>query len=484
MGLNALAAAGGSRREEHGDALNDEGAAQVRAEPVGIEVDVDVEEGHPLRQRKVEDEVQEEELAELDEGAFDRHRDTAAPTDDDDPSIDAPMRPSTPAGTGPRGGGRPEAPAAPALPVAHPVPEEELRAPAVADPVRWNRPRNLWILAAALLVVAVALSVGLSVGLAGGEPPVAPPDQEQSYSVSGDALSSFRAGLPPAFLEAMDSPGTPQSRAYGWLRAHPPLPARNESHLRLRLTQRFALASFFFSHGGGGGDSEGNGTWVETDGWLNYSRSECEWYGCSCEDEYGNVAPYIQSIDLSRNGLTGRLSSPAFELALLRDGLRVLFISENSIEGPMPKEIGLLTGIAYLSVGFNLLSGTIPAELGNIHSIVSLSASRNLLSGTLPTELGRLSSLQSMLLLHGNRLTGTIPTEMALLTDLEFLSLHSNLLNGSVPEAVCSRLGYLLGGIYIHRLNLTIDCGYVGCDCGCSCGDTDGTRIFPGSLKS
>jgi hypothetical protein len=364
------------------------------------------------------------------------------------------------------------------------VPEEELLAPAVADPVRWNRPRNLWILAAAL-VVAVALSVGLSTGLARGSSPVAPADQEQSYAVSGDALSSFRAGLPPEFLEAMASPGTPQGRAYGWLSAHPPLPARNESHLRLRLTQRFALASFFFAHGGGG-DSEAAGTWFETDGWLNYSRSECKWYGCSCEDEDGNIAPYIQSIDLRINGLTGRFSSPALELGLLRDELRVLFIQLNSIKGPLPSELGLLTGIVELGVDHNLLSGTIPTEIGNIRSIYRLSAHRNLLSGTLPTELGRLSSLLSLLWLHENRITGTIPTEMALLTNLEYVFLHSNLLNGSVPEAVCSLVEDPVGSFSSQPLNLTIDCGAVACDSGCGCGDAggNGTRISLGHMES
>jgi hypothetical protein len=122
----------------------------------------------------------------------------------------------------------------------------------VADRVRWNRSRNMWILVAAD-VVTIALTIGLSVGLTADRSTSPPAAQQQLYLISENVLGSFRDGLPLDFVEAVDSPRTSHAKAYEWLRLHPPLLADDESHLRLRLTQRFALASFFFSHNKDGG---------------------------------------------------------------------------------------------------------------------------------------------------------------------------------------------------------------------------------------
>jgi hypothetical protein len=382
--------------------------------------------------------------------------------------------------------------------------------PVAADPVRWNRPGNLLVLAV-VEGAAIALTIGLSVGLAANRSTPTPARQPpQLYDVSEDVLDSFLQGLPPAFVESIDSPGTPHARAFDWLSAHPPLLAGNESQFLLRVTQRFALASFFYSHGGGGLDPASASTWREADGWLDYTRNECEWHGCDCRHNlYSGVA--VATIDIHQNALVGRFSSPAFELDLLRDWLTNLALPDNSISGPLPTEIGRLTTLAtlwldgnafsgtlptelgelgllkVLGLGNNRLSGTIPSQVGELGAVYSLFLVSNALSGTIPTELGRLTSLTdlrlglnmlsrtiptelgllsrlSILWLFNNSLTGTIPTELALLTNLQELLLYSNLLNGTVPDAVCALIDKPNGGLVLR-----LDCNLVRCDCGCEC---------------
>jgi hypothetical protein len=323
----------------------------------------------------------------------------------------------------------------------------------------------LWILAAAAVIV-VALAIGLTVGLTSRSPssPTTDMQHQQVYPISEDLLRSFRDGLPMGFVDAINSPNTAYAQANGWLRSHPPLAASDESRLLLRLTQRFALASFFYSH-------NGSTSWRESDGWLNYSRHECTWFSCSCQEGDPNrTAAVVTRIVLQQNGLAGRFLSPAFELGLLRDGLLALVLPENSVSGPIPSELGLLTKLKYLWLDGNSLSGTLPTELGQIRSLKSLSCrdvetlsglipseigrlsmltlvelSENRHSGSLRSELGRLRRLTSLHASNNKALAGKLPTSFDWLKALESLDVSGNILQGTLPSQIASlpKLAYL-----------------------------------------
>ena len=70
------------------------------------------------------------------------------------------------------------------------------------------------------------------------------------------------------------------------------------------------------------------------------------------------------------------------------------------------------------------LSGTIPPELGDLSELTHLDLSSNALTGEIPRELGRLSNLQEIRL-SGNSLTGCIPISLKSVptNDLSFLNL-------------------------------------------------------------
>jgi hypothetical protein len=297
----------------------------------------------------------------------------------------------------------------------------------------------------AVLLLVSAIAVGLSVGLTRPSP-LPPPTTNSTtttpFVVSDALLQTFRGSIPGAFLEAIQNASSPQGRAYEWLRKHPAIDAANDEHAVRRLTHRFALASFYYSTGGGdedtdvavGGDAPGPAAagWSNNSGWLEYDVSECDWFGCACSTTDGP----IMFLHLTGNNLAGTLSSPAFELVLVRGSLAELALDNNFLTGPLPTEFGLLSSLLAAILNDNRFSGSIPVELGNMTALLGLAMDRvQSLTGPTPTALGRLSNLFALDLAR-NRLTGTLPSEIGQLSNLEGLGLHQNpRLNGTIPAS-------------------------------------------------
>ena len=78
------------------------------------------------------------------------------------------------------------------------------------------------------------------------------------------------------------------------------------------------------------------------------------------------------------------------------------------LTGPIPPELGQLTGLTVLDLSGNELSGPIPWELGNLANVQTLNLSHNRLAGLIPPELANPADL-SELYLEFNRLTGLVP---------------------------------------------------------------------------
>ncbi|OVA19245.1 Leucine-rich repeat [Macleaya cordata] len=84
-------------------------------------------------------------------------------------------------------------------------------------------------------------------------------------------------------------------------------------------------------------------------------------------------------------------------------------LSHNVLEGSIPKEIGLLKGLAVLNLSHNRLSDKIPTSVGSMIGLESLDFSFNKLSGDIPQSLTLIDALQ-VLNLSYNNLSGRIPT--------------------------------------------------------------------------
>uniref|UniRef100_A0ACD5WKG5 Uncharacterized protein n=1 Tax=Avena sativa TaxID=4498 RepID=A0ACD5WKG5_AVESA len=105
------------------------------------------------------------------------------------------------------------------------------------------------------------------------------------------------------------------------------------------------------------------------------------------ELQYSSNAPYLVSIDLSRNSLTGDI----------------------------PREIGGLVGLINLNLSRNHLHGTILDQIGQLQSLEALDLSNNELYDVIPESLSNLSALNHLNLSYNN-LSGRIPSGRQLQT--------------------------------------------------------------------
>ncbi|CAM9962669.1 unnamed protein product [Ectocarpus sp. 4 AP-2014] len=110
-----------------------------------------------------------------------------------------------------------------------------------------------------------------------------------------------------------------------------------------------------------------------------------------------------------------------------------LDLSNNKLEGVIPKELGNLRALTSLDLRSNELKEHIPPQLGNLTALERLDLSRNQLEGSIPTTLGALSKLKTVQL-HANNLTGNIPKNLGALRKLQELSLYNNKLSGPIPK--------------------------------------------------
>ncbi|KAK7850621.1 mdis1-interacting receptor like kinase 2 [Quercus suber] len=174
-----------------------------------------------------------------------------------------------------------------------------------------------------------------------------------------------------------------------------------------------------------------------------------------------------KSLNHCDNNLTGHF--PLFLTNLTQ--LEYLFIYQNLISRPIPKELGNLTYLWYLDLSSNMITGSIPDKLGDLknlqilvlennkltrliasalsnftdlHNMTSLYLDSNQFNGSIPLEIGNMKSLKS-LDLSNSHIFGEIPSTIGHLTNLSFLSLSWNQINGSIPIEIanCSSLDIL-----------------------------------------
>jgi hypothetical protein len=102
--------------------------------------------------------------------------------------------------------------------------------------------------------------------------------------------------------------------------------------------------------------------------------------------------------------------------------------------GPLPSEIGLLSGLNYLNLSHSHLSGTLPSSLGNLGNLTALSVDHNHFAGSVSNIFGdgwRFS--MNDLSLNNNDLTGTFPANLMNISTMVRLNAFHNAFVGRLP---------------------------------------------------
>jgi hypothetical protein len=350
----------------------------------------------------------------------------------------------------------------PPLVVASPVNDDHRRGSSGTKLQGRGPTRRRMILVAFICVGVISAAVGVTIRIVG----------RSKSDVHSDEWF-LRSTLPNSTVAAMDDPASPQYQGLQWVTDDVYLSKLdiNDEERHGRLKQRFALAVFFFTVSSGA-------PWQPTKGnWLRRGSSECDWHGCMCseeqriqelhvrdEDLVGYIPTEIElldqlvSFDGGNTSIFGHLPTEIAALTRLSN----LRIDQTRLSGTIPTEVGFLTRLEVLHLQSADITGAIPSELAALTNLTNLRIDNTAINSTLPAEPGQLTSLKS-LSVKNNRVGGAIPTELGLLSNLAWLELHGTVIRGSVPDALCNL-------VESAKLNISVACWLVTCDCGCMCG--------------
>ncbi|CAN6176286.1 unnamed protein product [Urochloa humidicola] len=159
------------------------------------------------------------------------------------------------------------------------------------------------------------------------------------------------------------------------------------------------------------------------------------------EGSYPNDAAQFQnlvSLKLRNNSLSGSLPS----VLGTYQKLSVLDLSLNALEGSVLPTFFMSPALTVLNLSGNKFTGTIPFQSTHSTESILLSSqpalkivdlSSNALNGPLPPDISNLQKLE-FLILAMNELSGEIPSEISKLQALEYLDLSHNHLTGRIPD--------------------------------------------------
>ncbi|XP_059641026.1 probable inactive receptor kinase At5g10020 [Cornus florida] len=152
----------------------------------------------------------------------------------------------------------------------------------------------------------------------------------------------------------------------------------------------------------------------------------------------------LTTLNIRNNSLVGTL--PPELGTFLR--LSAVDLSFNKLDGPIPRSFFTSMILTRLNLSGNHFTGPIPLQgshtsellvLPSYPQMESLDLSNNSLSGTLPSDIGNLGRLK-LLNLARNDLSGRMPNELSKLSSLEYLDLSNNNFRDKIPDKLPSTL--------------------------------------------
>ena len=188
------------------------------------------------------------------------------------------------------------------------------------------------------------------------------------------------------------------------------------------IPERAALEAFYRANNGNG--------WLRSDNWCTDAPLS-KWLGVTLTPD----GKHVQGIELWNNEVEGYIPE---EIADLTE-LEMLSINNQyySTEAwPLPEAIGSLKKLKFLQLQSYTLGGTLPESLFRLKDleVLRIKNAEGMTPGPIPPEIGNLTGLKE-LCLSMVKLTGEVPPEIGNLTNLVELQLFGNELTGSIPES-------------------------------------------------
>ena len=144
--------------------------------------------------------------------------------------------------------------------------------------------------------------------------------------------------------------------------------------------------------------------WNNHTNWCSDKPME-EWFGV--QRGYANAYPYVTSLNLSGNNLSGHL--PDGDCLLRLGGLSSMFLWDNKIGGSIPQCLEHCYSLNGLLMDRNQLTGEIPATLFDLPYFNRFEVSENNLTGPIPANISNLMGESFLVSIAGNDLSGEVP---------------------------------------------------------------------------
>ena len=165
---------------------------------------------------------------------------------------------------------------------------------------------------------------------------------------------------------------------------------------QIREQAREALVEFYQATNGD--------QWNDHTNWCS-DKPINEWFGVGTG--YANASPYVTSLDLKGNNVSGHL--PDGDCLLRLGGLSNLYLWDNKIGGSLPKCLEHCYALNGIFMDRNQLTGEIPEHLFDLPYMNYFEVANNKLTGPIPANFSHLMDEGFNKDLSGNDLSGEVP---------------------------------------------------------------------------
>ncbi|KAL8120148.1 hypothetical protein AgCh_017329 [Apium graveolens] len=153
--------------------------------------------------------------------------------------------------------------------------------------------------------------------------------------------------------------------------------------------------------------------------------------------------PSSHSRSLLGNRIQGSIPQELANIATLQE----LFLEDNILEGPIPRNFGSLIGLRRFRIDGNDFSGKIPDFIGNWTNMTRLDLKGTGLEGPIPLSISRLRNLKELRISDRTGRNFTIP-DLKDMQSLHVLDLSFNRLTGQIPDSMA-----LLNDLNVERIS-------------------------------